>query len=174
MYINGKISENIFHLKEWQKFEPKSSSVRVGKSWVHNILAIAELTGKQKTAIDSKHFQRPQKPFSSFNVDYTQRRIGSGETAYAFGVLDIFKSGIVILDAQKTKSGKNVVESLHQLRKTIPKDVVIEIRSDRGLEFNNVTVREYCDKNNIIHHILPKAHPWLNVFIERTIETLQY
>jgi hypothetical protein len=55
-------------------------------------------------------------------MDYTQRRIGSGETAYAFGVLDIFNSGIVILDAHQTKSGMNVIESLHQLRKMVPKD----------------------------------------------------
>ena len=82
-----------------RKKENKKSSVRVGKSWVHHILAIAELTGKQKTAKDSKHLQLPQEPLSSFNMDYTQRRIGSGETAYAFGVLDIFNSGIVILDA---------------------------------------------------------------------------
>ena len=54
------------------------------------------------------------------------------------------------------------------------KDVVMEIRSDGGLEFNNTIVREYCNKNNIIDHILPKAHPWLNAFIERAIETLQY
>jgi putative transposase len=157
-----------------RKKENKESSVRVGKSWIHHILAIVGLTGKQKTAIDSKHLQRSQEPLSSFNMDYTQRRIGSGEIAYAFGVLDIFNSGIVILDAHKTKSGANVVESLHQLRKMVPKDVVIEIRSDGGLEFNNVTVREYCNKNNIILHILPKAHPWLNAFIERAIETLQY
>lgn len=157
-----------------RKKENEKSSVHVGKSWVHHILAIAGLTGKQKTPIDSKHLQRPQEPLTSFNMDYTQRRIGSGETAYAFGVLDIFNSGIVILDAHKTKSGANVVESLRQLRKMIPQDVVIEIRSDGGLEFNNATVREYCNKNNIIHHILPKAHPWLNAFIERAIETLQY
>ena len=49
-------------------------------------------------------------------MDYTQRRIGSGEIVYAFGVLDIFNSDIVILDAHKTKSGANVVESLHQLQ----------------------------------------------------------
>ena len=157
-----------------KKKENKKSSVCVGKSWVHHILANAGLTGKHKTSIDSKHLQRSQKPLSSFNMNYTQRRIGSGETAYAFGVLDIFNSGIVILDAHKTKSGTNVIESLHQLRKMVPKDAVIEIRSDGGLEFNNATVREYCDKNNIIHHILPKAHPWLNAFIERAIETLQY
>ena len=35
-------------------------------------------------------------------------------------------------------------------------------------------MREYCNRNNIIYHILPKAHPWLNAFIERAIETLQY
>src|SRR5450756_860533 len=78
-----------------RKKENKKSSVRVGKSWIHHILAIAGLTGKQKTAIDSKHLQRPQEPLSSFHMDYTQRRIGSGEIAYAFGVLDIFNSGIV-------------------------------------------------------------------------------
>ncbi len=43
-----------------RKKENKKSSVRVGKSWVHHILTIAGLTGKQKTAIDSKHLQRPQ------------------------------------------------------------------------------------------------------------------
>ena len=75
------------------------------------------LTGKQKTAINSKHLQRFQEPLSSFNMDYTQRRIGNGEIAYVFGVLDIFNSGIVILDAHKTKSGANVVESLHQYAK---------------------------------------------------------
>ena len=157
-----------------RKKENKKSSVRVGKSWVHHILAIAGLTGKHNTAINSKHLQCPQEPLSSFNMDYTQRRIGSGETAYAFGVLDIFNSGIVILDAHKTKSGANVVESLHHLCKMVPKDVVIEIRSDGGLEFNNASVRKYCNKNNIIHHILSKAYPWLNAFIEREIETLQY
>ena len=59
-------------------------------------------------------------------MDYTQRRIGSGEIVYAFGVLDIFNSDIVILDAHKTKSGANVVESLHQLRKmTLFQNLVI-------------------------------------------------
>jgi hypothetical protein len=40
-----------------RKKENKKSSVRVGKSWVHHIFAIAGLTGKQKTAINSKHLQ---------------------------------------------------------------------------------------------------------------------
>ena len=108
-----------------RKKENTKSSVRVGKSWVHHILAIAGLTGKQNMAKDSKHLQRSQEPLSSFNIDYTQRKIGNGETAYVFGVLDLFNSGIVILDAHKTKSGANVVESLHQLRKMVPTDVVI-------------------------------------------------
>src|SRR5659263_24484 len=132
------------------------------------------LTEKEKTDTEPKHLHRPQEPLSSFNMDYTQRRIGSGETVYAFGILDMYNSGIVILDEHKKKSGKNVVDSLCQLCKMIPPDVVIEIRSDGGLEFNNATVSEYCNKNNIIHNILPKAHPWLNAFIERAIETLQY
>ena len=36
-----------------KKKENEKSSVHVGKSWVYNVLAIAGLTGKQKTAIDS-------------------------------------------------------------------------------------------------------------------------
>lgn len=58
--------------------------------------------------------------------------------------------------------------------KFINSNIVIEIQSDGGLGFNNEIVRNYCTKNNIIHHILPKAHPWLNAFIERAIETLHY
>jgi hypothetical protein len=52
-----------------RKKENKESSVRVGKSWVHHILAIAGLTGKQKTAINSKYLQRSQEPLNTFNMD---------------------------------------------------------------------------------------------------------
>ena len=65
-------------------------------------------------------------------MDYTQWIIGNGETAYVLGVLDTFNSGIVILNAHKNKPGANVVESLHQLRKMVAKDVLIEIRTDTG------------------------------------------
>ena len=102
--INGKFWQSQKILKSLSKKGEQKKLSSCCKSWIHHILAIAGLTGKQKTAIDSKHLQRPQEPLSSFNMDYTQRRIGSGEIAYAFGVLDIFNSGIVILDAHKSVS----------------------------------------------------------------------
>lgn len=154
--------------------EKEKSPIRIGKSRVHQILAKVGLTGTKKVPEQPKHLHRPEEPFSSFAMDYTQKRIGTGETVYAFGLLDMYNSGIVILDAHTEKSGENVKESLRQLREIMPHDVIIEIRSDAGSEFDNEIVREYCKENNIIHHILPKAHPWLNAFLERAVETLQY
>jgi transposase InsO family protein len=147
---------------------------RISKSRVHQILTKAGLTGEKKVPEPLKHLHRPEEPLLSFAMDYTQKRIGTGETVYAFGLLDMFNSGIVILDAHTEKSGENVKGSLHQLREIVPSDVIIDIRSDAGSEFNNEIVGEYYKENNIMHHILPKAHPWLNAFLERAIETLQY
>ncbi len=73
-----------------RKKENEKNSVRISKSWIHRILTAAGLTEKQETAADPKHLRRPQEPLSSFNMDYTQRSIGSGETVYAFGMLDIY------------------------------------------------------------------------------------
>lgn len=154
--------------------ESKESPIRISKSRVHQILAKVGLTGTKEVPETPKHLHRPEEPLRSFAMDHTQKRIGTGETVYAFGLLDMYNSGIVVLDAHTEKSGENVKESLRQLRGILPDDVVIEIRSDAGSEFNNEIVREYCKENKIIHHILPKAHPWLNAFLERAIETLQY
>ncbi len=38
-----------------RKEENTKSSVRIGKSWVHHVLAIAGLSGKQKTDTEPKH-----------------------------------------------------------------------------------------------------------------------
>ena len=81
-----------------RKKENEKSSVRVSKSWVQCILTAAGLSEKQMTATEPKHLHRPQEPLSSFSMDYTQRRIRSGETVYAFGMLDIYNSGIVMLE----------------------------------------------------------------------------
>jgi uncharacterized protein with HEPN domain len=43
------------------------------------------------------------------------------------------------------------------LREIIPLKVAIEIRLDGGLEFNNETVREYFNENNIVHYALIKS-----------------
>jgi hypothetical protein len=72
--------------------------------------------------------------------------------------------------ASVTFSAENeniVVENLEFLRRVIPSDQKIEIRSDGSKEFNNETVRNFCNNNNIIHHIIPKASPWIQAFIER-------
>jgi transposase InsO family protein len=40
-------------------------------------------------------------------------------------------------------------------------------------KFINATVRDYCTKNNIFLHIIPKASPWIQAFIERSFRTLK-
>jgi len=124
--------------------------IRISKSRVHQILVKAGLTGTKKVPEPLKYLHRPEEPLLSFAMDYTQKRIGTGETVYAFGLLDMYNSGIVILDAHPEKSGKNVKGYLRQLREMIPRDVTIVIRSDMGSEFNNEILREYCKENNIL------------------------
>ncbi len=38
---------------------------------------------------------------------------------------------------------------------------------------NNAVVRNYCRENNILLHIIPKASPWIQAFIERSFRTLK-
>ena len=50
MFINGSISKNIFHLKEWQKFEPKSlncenlENIPIGPSYSEAVMVRQEST----------------------------------------------------------------------------------------------------------------------------------
>jgi len=55
----------------------------------------------------------------------------------------------------------------------LPQDQKIEIRSDGGTEFNNKTVQDFCDENNIDLNIIPKGYPWLQAFIERGFRTIK-
>jgi len=78
----------------------------------------------------------------------------------------------VILTDHPEKNGDIVVENLKGLKEMFPEEKKIEIRSDGGTEFNNDTVRTFCSKNNIWLHIIPKASPWLQAFIERGFRTI--
>lgn len=81
----------------------------------------------------------------------------------------------ITLNVHPEKSGDVVKENLELLKDIIPHEEKqkIEIRSDGGTEFDNVTVRMFCSKNNISHHIIPKASPWLQSFIERGFRTVK-
>jgi len=49
----------------------------------------------------------------------------------------------------------------------------MQIRSDCGKEFYNEAVRNFCNKNNIRLHFIPKGSPWLQAFIERGFRTIK-
>jgi len=149
-------------------------NIHIGKSRVHEILACAKIY-KQNVMIKNKpkHLKRPEEPLQNFSMDFTQKRIGNGEIGYIFGLLDMHNDAFVELTGYPKKNGKIVVDNLKYLRKIIHKEDKIEIRSDGGREFNNAVVRKYCMENNILLHIIPKASPWIQAFIERSFRTLK-
>jgi transposase InsO family protein/transposase len=148
--------------------------INIGKSRVHEILASAKIY-KQNNILNNKpkHLKRPEKPLQNFSMDFTQKRLGNGEIGYIFGLLDMHNDAFVELTGYPKKNGKIVVENLKYLRNIIPNEDKIEIRSDGGTEFNNAVVRDYCTENNIFLHIIPKASPWIQAFIERSFRTLK-
>lgn len=148
--------------------------IHIGKSRVHEILASAKIY-KQNNIIKKKpkHLKRPEEPLQNFSMDFTQKRLGNGEIGYIFGLLDMHNDAFVELTGYPEKNGKIVVENLKYLRNIIPKEDKIEIRSDGGTEFNNAVVRNYCKEKNILLHIIPKASPWIQAFIERGFRTLK-
>lgn len=148
--------------------------INIGKSRIHEIVASAKIY-KHNTILKNKpkHLKRPEEPLQNFSMDFTRKRLGNGEIGYIFGLLDMHNDAFVELTGYPEKKGKIVVENLKYLRKIIPKEDKIEIRSDGGTEFNNAVVRNYCRENNILLHIIPKASPWIQAFIERSFRTLK-
>jgi len=151
-------------------------TISIGKSRVHEILVSAGIyEEKKKVKKQSKHLKRPDEPLRSFSMDFTQKRIGNGDTGYIFGLLDMHNNAFITLNAHPEKNGDVVKENLELLKDILPhkEKQKIEIRSDGGTEFDNETVRTFCSKNNIHHHIIPKASPWLQSFIERGFRTVK-
>jgi hypothetical protein len=146
--------------------------INIGKSRVYGLLAAAKIY-KEKTKIEKpKHLKRPEEPFASFSMDFTQKRIGNGENKEIFGLLDMHNDAFVMLTGHPEKNGDIVADNLKILREMIPDVQQIEIRSDAGTEFNNKTVITFYNANKIHLHILPKASPWLQAFIERAFRTV--
>ena len=79
-------------------------------------------------------------------MDFTQKRIGNGETEYVFGLLDMHNDAFITLTEYQEKSGDNVKEELQSIKEMLPPDQKIEIRSDGATEFNNKTVKIFVVK----------------------------
>lgn len=162
-------------IAHWFNSEMKAigKEISIGKSRVYGILAAAKIY-KEKKKIEKKpkHLKRPEEPLASFSMDFTQKRIGNGEKKEIFGLLDMHNDAFVMLTGHPEKNGDIVVENLKILREMIPKEQQIEIRSDAGTEFDNKTVLTFCNANKMHLHILPKASPWLQAFIERAFRTV--
>jgi len=162
-------------IANWFNSEMKAigKEISIGKSRVYGILAEAKIY-KERMKIEKKpkHLKRPEEPLASFSMDFTQKWIGNGEKKQIFGLLDMHNDAFVMLTGHPEKNGDIVVENLKNLREMIPKKQKIEIRSDAGSEFDNKPVITFCNDNNIHLHILPKASPWLQAFIERAFRTV--
>ncbi len=149
-------------------------NISIGKSRVYEILASAGIyENKKKIEKKPKHLKRPEKPLVSFSMDFTQKRIGNGDTGYVFGLLDMNNDVFVTLAGHPEKSGGIVVKNLELLKQIQSQEQKIEIRSDRGKEFYNESVRKFCDENNMLLHFIPKGSPWLQAFIERGFRTIK-
>ncbi len=150
------------------------NNISIGKSRVYEILASAGIyESKKKIEKKPKHLKRPEKPLVSFSMDFTQKRIGNGDTGYVFGLLDMHNDTFVTLAGHPEKSGDIVVKNLELLKQIQSQEQKIEIRSDRGKEFYNESVRKFCDENNMLLHFIPKGSPWLQAFIERGFRTIK-
>ena len=149
-------------------------NISIGKSRVHEILSSAGIFEKEKKIEKKpKHLSRPEKPLASFSMDFTQKRIGNGDTGYVFGLLDMYNDAFVALTGHPDKNGEIVAKNLEILKTIQPQNQKIEIRSDCGKEFYNEAVRNFCSKNNIRLHFIPKGSPWLQAFIERGFRTIK-
>lgn len=162
-------------ISHWFNSEMKAigKKISIGKSRVYGILAAAKIY-KEKKKIEKKHnhLKRPEEPLVSLSMDFTQKWIGNGLKKEIFGLLDMYNDAFVMLTGHPEKNGDIVADNLKILREMIPEDQQIEIRSDAGTEFDNKTVKTFCNANKIHLHILPKASPWLQAFIERAFRTL--
>ncbi len=148
--------------------------ISIGKSRVYEILVSAGIYEEEKEIKkEPRHLKRPEEPLKSFMMDFTQKRIGNGETEYVFGLFDMHNDAFITLTDYQEKSGDNVKEELQSIKEMLPPDHKIEIRSDGGTEFNNKTVKAFCDENNIDLNIIPKGYPWLQAFIERGFRTIK-
>ncbi len=149
-------------------------NISIGKSRVHEILASAGIFEREKKIEKKpKHLSRPEKPLASFSMDFTQKRIGNGDTGYVFGLLDMHNDAFVTLTGHLEKNGDIVAKNLEILKQIQPPKQKIEIRSDSGKEFCNEAVRKFCNENNILLHFIPKGSPWLQAFIERGFRTIK-
>ncbi len=149
-------------------------NISIGKSRVHEILASAGIFEREKKIEKKpKHLSRPEKPLASFSMDFTQKRIGNGDTGYVFGLLDMHNDAFVTLTGHPEKNGDIVVKNLEILKQIQPQKQKVEIRSDCGKEFYNETVRKFCNENSLHLHFIPKGSPWLQAFIERGFRTIK-
>jgi len=149
-------------------------NISIGKSRVYEILASAGIFEREKKIEKKpKHLKRPEYPLVSFSMDFTQKRIGNGDTGYVFGLLDLHNDTFISLTGHQEKSGDIVAKNLEFLKQISPQKQEIEIRSDSGKEFYNELVKKFCNENNIHLHFIPKGSPWLQAFIERGFRTIK-
>jgi len=63
--------------------------IKIGKTSVYKILVEYGILGIKKGKKVHSHLKRPKKPFTRFAMDFTEERIGTGEKAHIFELLNM-------------------------------------------------------------------------------------
>ena len=106
-------------IANWFNFHMQNlgENINIGKSQVHEILASAGIFEKEKKIEKKpKHLSRPEKPRTSFSMDFTQKRIGNGDNGYVFGLLYMHNDAFVILTGHPEKNSDIVAKNLEILK----------------------------------------------------------
>lgn len=150
-----------------REMDGKEETIRIGKTIVHEIMTEMGMYVRGNEKRLDGHLMRPPEPFMEFTMDFTEKVIAGGQSAYIFDLIDKYDNEKIILDVHKTQDADAVISSLEKLEH---RGVTITV--DNGKEFKNHDVLDHCSKHDITLDFVNKGSPWENAFIERDIRTL--
>lgn len=156
-----------------QKMRGHGEPVTIGKSTVHKVLTKLGFYKKEEKVKSKFTVHRPAEPLSGLGMDFTEKVIGNGSAEPIFGVIDRHNNMILVLDATEKENSENVRKRLDKLRRIIPVDKTVHLRSDSGRVFVEETLHENCENRKMHIHNLPKGCSWLNAHIERSFRTIK-
>jgi transposase InsO family protein len=116
-------------------------------------------------------FIRPEKPGEKFSIDTGTRYMGDKTQVRFQPIYDDFNSELVVLIGGYNCDHDLTLKALNELRQMYP-NIIIQIRSDGGKEFDNKDVITFFENNKITWKKISK--PYDNPFAERGIRTLKH
>ncbi len=143
----------------------------ISKSYVNNILRKFGKYPEDKKKKQPAEFIRPEKPGEKFSIDTGTRYMGDKTQVRFQPIYDDFNSELVVLIGGSNCDHDLTLKALNELRQMYP-NIIIQIRSDGGKEFENKDVITFFENNKITWKKISK--PYDNPFAERGIRTLKH